>query len=192
MSNLPASCAIPIDVNPLSANGFRFSVTRIPEITYFCQRANLPEIALPPAIVDTPLSRIPLTGDKLSYSPLQVEFLIDSKFRNYLALYNWIRGNGFPDDHKQYTEQVNIGRVTDEITEMMATISDATLGILDNTNNVIATVSYRDCVITSLTGLDFSSISSDIQYLTGTATFEYQSYDIQSEQLDILLAQQND
>ena len=174
------SCTVPTDVNPLSANGFRFSVTRIPEITYFCQQANIPEISLPSADVDSPFSRFSLTGDKPSFSPLIVEFLVDSQFKNYLALFNWIRGNGFPDGNAQYIEQTEIGRNTPFVSEAASTISDATLGVLNNTNNVIATVSFRDCVITSLSGLQFSSLNSDIEYLTGTAVFKYQSYNIEA------------
>jgi hypothetical protein len=177
------SCDTPTEVNPLMRNGFKFAVERIPDITYFCQEANIPEITLQSADMETPYSRIPMTGDKASFSPLVVEFLIDAQFKNYMAMYDWIYEQAFPDYNPQYTRQVQKGRITRAISEAKATTSTAVLGVLGNNNQIIASVRFIDCVLISLSGLNFTTINSDSQFLTGTAVFKYQGYTIHSEYL---------
>lgn len=164
------TCPVPENINPLSPNGFMFSIARIPEITYFCQEVNLPSVNLPTVEQSSPFSRIPLPGDTLDFGELTVQFLIDSSMTNYKALFNWIRGLGFPESNQQYTEQTNSRY---QLSENAAAMSDATLVILNNKSVSTESVLFKDCVITGLNSLSFTSTSSDVQYLVGNATFRY-------------------
>lgn len=163
------TCPVPENINPLSPNGFMFSIARIPELTYFCQEVSIPDVSLPPTDQNTPFVRIPLPGDTLDFGDLTVQFLVDSRMENYKALFNWIRGLGFPENYKQYNDQVTNSFA---ISENAAALSDATLTPL-NSSGAAATILFKDCVITSLSSLTFASTSNDVQYLVGNATFRY-------------------
>jgi hypothetical protein len=169
------------DFNPLSSNGFKFMLTRIPEITYLLQEIELPGISLENPFVKTPLSKYPVPGDMLSFDPLKIKFLVDSTMNNYRALFSWIRGLGFPDNNNQYKKQVQQGKDfyrENSLSEFQSTVSDASLIILGNTNTPIVEVKFTDCIITSLSAVEFSTRTTDVQYLLAQALFEYQSYDI--------------
>ena len=93
--------SIPAQLNPLSPNGFQFAVQKLPDITFFCQQANLPGIMLGEPVFATPFSTQPIPGDTLSYEPLELQFLVDENMQNYKVLYNWIVALGFPESYEQ-------------------------------------------------------------------------------------------
>jgi hypothetical protein len=78
---------VPENINPLSPNGFMFSIARIPEVTYFCQEVNIPEVSLSTVEQGSPFVRIPLPGDTLDFGELNVQFLVDSQMSNYKAMF---------------------------------------------------------------------------------------------------------
>ena len=67
---MAANCPIPNNINPLSPTGFRLSITKIPEVTYFCQEANVPEIGLESIDVGTPFSVSALPGEMLRFGEI--------------------------------------------------------------------------------------------------------------------------
>lgn len=168
-------CPIPSDINPLSSNGFRFSVARIPQLTYFCQQAPLPGITLPNLDISTPFIHYPVPGDVLEYDVLNIRYIIDSTMSNYIALFNWIRGLGFPENNTQYVDQVKDGMGL-LLGENASAMSDASLAILNNTNNVVQTVLFKDCVLVNLGGVTLNTTDSDVTYLEGDAMFKYSYY----------------
>lgn len=172
---MPIGCPVPSNINPLSPNGFKFSIARIPELTYFSQEVALPDVSLPEVEVSTPFIQYPLPGDMMKFDDLAVRFIIDSTMSNYIALFKWLRGLGFPENNNQYLTQVQVGMEM-LLSENAAAMSDATLSILGNTNNVIQTVLFKDCVITNLSALPFTSVADDVTYLVGDAIFSYSYY----------------
>ena len=56
--------------------------------------------------------------------------------------------------------------------------SDAFLMILSNKNNPIIEVNFHNVFPTSLSALDFSQDATDVEYLTASAEFSYQVYEI--------------
>jgi hypothetical protein len=167
------TCPVPTNINPLSPNGYRFSIQRIPETTYFCQEVNLPSVTLGNITITTPFVNYPVPGDQMEFGDLTVQFLVDAEMTNYKALFNWLRGLGFPESYSQYTEQATSGISRSENT---ATVSDATLTILGSNSADIATIVFKDCFPISIDSLQFTSTSQDVQYLIGNATFRYSYY----------------
>ena len=94
----------PGELDYLRPNGFKFQIHNIPNVSYFCQAANIPEINLPNAIQPNPLVDIPHPGEKLEFGQLIIRFLIQEDMANYKELYDWLIGLGFPESHKQYKE----------------------------------------------------------------------------------------
>ena len=166
--------SIPAGLNPLSPNGFNFSISKVPNVTFFCQQASLPGITLGDPTFSTPFSTQPLPGDTLSYDPLTVQFLIDEEMLNYNIIYNWIVALGFPESYSQYTTL--LGNDTVQYDELAKNYSDATLQILDSNNNPIRSVTFYDVFPTTLETLTFASTNDGVNYMIGSATFKFGHY----------------
>lgn len=166
--------SIPAGLNPLSPNGFNFSISKVPNVTFFCQQATIPGIMLGDPTFSTPFSTQPLPGDTLSYDPLTIQFLIDENMLNYNIIYNWIVALGFPESYSQYTTLL----ASDDTAygELAQNYSDATLQILDSNNNAVRSVTFYDVFPTSLETLTFSSTNDGVNYLIGSATFKFGLY----------------
>jgi hypothetical protein len=50
----------PSDLDYLKPNGFKFQIHNLPNVSYFCQAANIPAIQLGSPTFQTPLSDIPV------------------------------------------------------------------------------------------------------------------------------------
>ena len=169
------SCPFPSNLNPLSPTGFQFSIQKIPNVTFFCQEVNLPEISIGVPEFNTPLSMVPIAGDMLTYGNLNVQFLVDDQMVNYKSIHNWLIGMGFPESNQQYTDFIasdNRGINS----ELAKSNSDATLTILGPNNVAIQNIQFVDMFPISLDSINFVSNVDDIQYLVGNATFRYNLY----------------
>lgn len=171
------SCPIPNDINPLQSNGFRFSITKLPELTYFCQQANIPELILPAAEFYNPLSTIPVPGERLQFGDLNIVFMIDSQMTNYIGIHNWMIGLGFPKTHEQYSAFIRKNTNGLNTSELAAGYSDAILTVLSNTNTPIKTIRYVDIFPVSLQSVQFESTVQNTVYLMGVASFKYNYYE---------------
>lgn len=161
--------------NTLSPNGFIFNISRIPLVNFFCQTANLPRIMLGEAEMSNPLSNIGIPGDKLTFEPLNIQFMVDENMENYLQIFDWMMALGFPRNHDQYKDFIN--QQTPEqlilLDELSKNFSDASLQILNSKNNVVKTVKYVNVFPVALDGLSFASTNEDVIHLVANATFRY-------------------
>jgi hypothetical protein len=174
MANI-LSCPVPSNVNPLSSNGFRFNIAKLPELQYFCQEVNIPGITLGEPAMFNPFAQVPIPGETLTYDTLNVKFMIDADMSNYIAIYNWIVALGFPQSYEQYIAFVSKDQ-RGILGELAKNYSGATLQILNNTNNPVKTVNFTDMFPVSLGTLNFQSTSQDVNYLIGDATFRFSYY----------------
>ena len=81
---------------------FRFKCTKLPEVEFTCQTANIPGISLGSATQPTPLVDIPIPGDKISFQSLYINFLVDENLNNYKEIHDWLVGIGFPQNYTQF------------------------------------------------------------------------------------------
>lgn len=168
--------SIPAQLNPLSPNGFQFSVQKLPDITFFCQQVNLPGITLGEPVFATPFSTQPVPGDTLSYEPLNLQFMVDENMQNYRILYNWIVALGFPESYEQYIAQNSAD--TTAYGELAKNYSDATLIILDSNNQPTQTIQFYDVFPTTIESMTFASTNEDVNYVIGNVTFKFGWYKI--------------
>ena len=172
---------------------FRFKMTKLPTVEFFVQSANIPAITLGETSIETPLKDIPIPGDKVTYSSLDVSFLVDENLNNYKEIHDWITGIGFPQDHKQFSTLLGTSadRFPGTTSSTAATgtsiaqpldeggiYSDATLTVLNNKNIAKTEIRFQNVYPTSLGGLSYSITASDVDYLTVNASFSYMYYDI--------------
>tara|TARA_B110001452_G_scaffold188167_1_gene158476 strand:- start:9 stop:530 length:522 start_codon:yes stop_codon:yes gene_type:complete len=168
-------------------------MTKLPNVEFFIQSANIPAITLGETSIETPLKDIPIPGDKVTYSSLDVSFLVDENLNNYKEIHDWITGIGFPQDHKQFSTLLGTSadRFPGTTSSTAATgtsisqpldeggiYSDATLTVLNNKNIAKTEIRFQNVYPTSLGGLSYSITASDVDYLTVNASFSYMYYDI--------------
>lgn len=179
LSTRTLSCPIPNNINPLQNNGFLFSIQKLPEMQYFCQEVPLPGMNLPPATVNSPFSTVFIPGDKITFEPLTIIFMINETLSNYLAISAWITAMGFPEDRAQYKSFIDAQiDNTHMMSELSKGYSDGVLSILGNTGQPIRSIEFIDLYPTSINSLQMKSDNNDTTFLMGQATFLYNYYKI--------------
>jgi hypothetical protein len=174
MATTTITCPFPDNITPLSPNGFMFNVTKLPNLSFFCQQVNIPGITLGAPEFGNPFNVQPIPGETLTYDQLTVQFLVDSNMANYKAIYNWIIALGFPQSYDQYiTFNANDNL---NYSELAKNYSDATLQILNGNNETAQIVQFYDMFPITIDSLMFASTNTDVQYLVGNATFRYGYY----------------
>ena len=166
----------------LSPLGFKFVIKKTPNVNYFVQSVSLPSITLNRVDVPNPFIKIPLPGDHLDFGELTLTFKVDEDLKNYLEIYNWMIGMGFPDDFDQYkdVDVIRGGKNTGNVDRMSGggIYSDATLSILSSAMNVNHNVTFIDAFPTALQELQFLTTDTDVNYLTATVSFTYRKFTI--------------
>jgi len=173
----------PSELDFLRPNGFRFQIANIPNVSFFCQAANIPQMSIGSPEMQTPLANIPFPGDKLQFGELIIRFLIQEDMANYKELYDWLTGLGFPENHQQFTDFINTQEYRTALgnknkKESIAQVSDATLFVLDSNNNPNVKITFIDAFPTSLEGLDFDISQGAGDFFVGIAGFRYRTFKI--------------
>ena len=172
---------------------FRFKCTKLPQVEFFCQKANIPAIRLGLADQKTPLKDIPIPGDKITFSDLQISFLVDENLNNYKEIHDWILGLGFPDRHQQFTDLQSSSSdrfpgsvsgsspretVPAPSTAEGGTYSDATLTVLNSKNIAKTEIRFYNVFPHNLGELAYDVMATDVEYLTVSVDFSYMYYEI--------------
>jgi hypothetical protein len=148
----------------------------MPNVAFFAQDVELPGFSLPPLDQTTPLSRIQVPSDRMDFEPLNLTFLVDEQMNNWMEVFNWVKGLGFPEQWEQYTQENNRGMPG--LSELSRNYSDAELMILGSNNVTVRKVQFKDCFPTALSGIRFSTTNTDVQYATASLTLEYSYYTV--------------
>ena len=165
----------PSNISFLSPLGFKFIIKKAPHVNFFVQSVNLPSVSLGEADVETPFSKIPFPGTKLTFGNLSVTFKVDEDMKNYLEMFNWMKELGFPDNFAQYQSIANRSLYTGE-----GVFSDITLLVMTSAMNPNIEITFFDCFPVDLSELSFDSASADVEYLTATITFANRRFDIKA------------
>ena len=173
-----------------SPTQFKFGIHQLPKVEFFTLSANVPGISAGVATQPTPFKDIPIVGDKLTYENLSITFQVDEYLENYVSLHNWMKGIGFPTNRQEFRTYRDVtsntpagGKepsidVIGSATPDRALYSDAYLMVLSNKNNPIVEVNFKNVFPVSLGALEFTQSVTDIEYMTVTADFAYQIYEI--------------
>ena len=165
----------PKDQSFLSPLGFRLQIKKTPNMNYFVQKASVPDISLGQADVDTPFTKIPFPGTRLTFGNLQVTFKVDENMENYLEIYSWLKSIGFPDNFEQYAGIANKSLASGD-----GIFSDINLTVLTSAMNPNLEFTFYDCFPVDLSELEFDSTLSDVEYITATVTFANRKFDVKT------------
>ena len=163
--------------NFLTGVAFKFNLTKLPKVDFFSNSTRIPELNLELTQQPSYLKNIDVPGERLTFGDLTLRFLVDENMENYLAVYDWLKGLGFPETAKQYK---TLTTDKDGQKDNKEAFSDGTLRILNSNYREVAKVKFEDLFPTSLTSLDFDATNTDIQYFTAEATFKYTIYNLTS------------
>ena len=162
----------PTNTSFLSPIGFKFQLNNFPDVNYFCQAATLPGISIGTIPVPTPLKTIAMAGDEVSFEELSIKFIVDENMKNWLSIYDWIVGLGFPT--KEGQEKYAKLAATSELT------TDATLTVLTSNMNPQIHFRFQECFPLSLSSIAFDSGGTDIDYVTADVSFRYDVYTVEN------------
>ena len=172
---------------------FRFKMTKLPQVEFFVQTANIPGITLGSTSFETPLKDIAGVGDKVTYQTLDVSFLVDENLNNYKEIHDWITSLGFAQNHDQFknlqatsadrfpgttSSTAAIGTSTKKPLDEGGIYSDATLTVLNNKNVAKTEIRFQNVFPISLGSLSYDIKANDVDYLQVQASFNYMYYDI--------------
>lgn len=167
----------PTTRNFLSPLGFVFNIAKLPNMNYFVQEVNLPTVNLGETEgLPTPLQKVPVPGDHLTFGELNVTFRVSEDMSNYIEVYNWITAVGFPDNFDQYANL--------KAQEIPGTgegiFSDASLILLTSAHNPSIQITFEQLYPVSLSDLQFTTTATTIEYLECTAGFVYRKFNIET------------
>ena len=152
MSNLTAN------YNFLSPTGFKLVINRnsLANLEYFATSVTLPNLSL--GQIDTPNKQYKgyFSGD-VTFDDFSIRIAMDEDMEVYKELYDWIL------KHRDTNEPI---------------VYDATLMILTNHNLPNNKIQFTNLFPTSISGLEFNTQSTSIEYLQTDVTFRYDHFKI--------------
>lgn len=163
----------PQNPNFLKNINHRFSIKRLPSVTYFCQEIKLPDIYVPPAQQQTALNTLPWPGEKVSFSTLSLSFKVDEDMTNYLEIQDWMYGIGLFETQNAYKTLESHGVMSGE-----GVMSDASAIIMSSKNNPIFDVTFKNIWPTSLSIEDLTTTDPDFNHLNARVEFQHAGFRI--------------
>ena len=172
MQNLPSN------YNVLSPVSFRFSIKKLPNVSFFCQSANIPDLTIGTVVRPSPMRDFNTFGDNLEIGALDISFIVDEDLTNYMEIQKWLRDLTSPENFTGYnTALVN----TDEgLGNFGGLVSDATLHILTNSMNTNNNIQFKDIFPPNLGSLDFTTQDTEIVAIAATCTFDITDFTIET------------
>lgn len=156
--------------DPLSAGGYRFTVHRLPRVSFSVQVVAVPGIALSSPEMGTPFVKMPFAGDHIDYGEFRLTYLVDEKLINYLEIHDWIRALGKPESFDEYAAL--------KLEPGTGVSSDCTLVVLDAKKQPKFSFAFKEAVPTSISDLIFDATLTSVRYVQVTATFRYTDFEV--------------
>ena len=157
----------PVTHNALIVNYFQFILNRVPNMTYFCQSANLPGIVF--GVVEQPTTLghpVKVPSGAFRFEDLELTFRVDENLQNWKEIHTWIKniGNYDSDTHTlPYEQQTSVAKL-----------------IITNSNyRPKISVNFLHVFPISLSGLNFNTTAQDSFEMTASVKFAFTGYEIE-------------
>jgi hypothetical protein len=123
-----------------------------------------------PVIYPNPFVRFKRPGDEIQFEPISITYPLLEDFSNYIEIYRWMTGLGFPQNRKQFEKIIK----EEEVSEMK-------ILMLNSEDDVQMEFVFHGAFPTSL-----SAIPLDVSVMTQepvqiTAVFDYSYFTINSD-----------
>ena len=148
-----------------SRQNYRFIANEFDKLNIWIVSVNLPGVDLPEVKVPGRMGTFSAPGDRMTFSPLTMEYNVDEGIGTYLEIFNWMHGTVNPADLD--------GDLTKTTT--------ANLFINSNKNNILTIIRFFDLHPTQLSDLQLDN--RDTAVFVGNVTFSYSYFEIAQEPL---------
>lgn len=152
----------------------QLTFSRVPNTTFYLQQTSVPGIVSSPATQPTPFTNLPVPGNKIEFTPLQVVFLLDEKMNSWYDIYNWMTGLGRAQSYDDYANLA--ANAPKNSLGIRPPYSDAVLTIFTAKNNPALQFAFSDCFPVELGGVQIDFREDAEVILTATAVFRYSVY----------------
>lgn len=156
----------PINRNAALATNFRFSLIKVPNVTYFCTSITTPTSNSNPLSYDyITAAPLKLPGVKSS-TDMSIRFIISEDFSNYMEMVKWLRYGAPYKDFQEIKLEDELGR------------GDGQILLLNNSKVPIQMITFRNLIPTNLSGFTLSTSEGDPPVLNATVSFVYDTFTI--------------
>lgn len=156
----------PLTTNAQQNTNFKFTLTRIPNVTFWCTSVNVPSISIGEVPVLNKFVPLHVPGSSIQYDQLRVTFMLDEEFATWKEIHNWMRGLVPFEDFRQI------------IRNDADYYSDGIVHCLNSSKNPSHEYIIKKMFPISLDGFDLSVALSEPDPVTINATFVFESFDI--------------
>jgi len=122
----------------------------------------LPDVSADGASLPYQQIDISIPSDKITFGSFEISYLIDEDLLNYKEIFDWMKSN-VETKHATTTSSDHY--------------RDLTLTVMNSANNVTKQIKFVDAYPTSLSSLPFDITTTDVEYLTAVAAFDYSYYE---------------
>lgn len=157
----------PTNRNGLLKTHHQFQIRRLPNVSYWCQAANIPSMSLTAINQVTNFNPIKRPGGELVYGDFKIKFMIDENLENWLELRQWFlecSNDADFDDYEPPTKHLD---------------SASVLFILESNNQPKFKVTFGGLFPTFLEGIDFDSTAAKAEFQYATCNFAYTNFEIE-------------
>lgn len=183
LENLPYKIPDPSinnQFNYAQANEFYVVALKIPGVSFYTQKFTLPGVSMDGVVKQpTPFTDISLTGTKLNFETLTLDFIVNESLENYFAVQDWLTGICFPENNKQFADMIKAGKINSIKHIENALTSQIDILPLDSKHKPLAVISFVNAFPISLSPLPWATDSADVDFLKATVTMAYTLYRIQ-------------
>lgn len=179
---MDAQLRTPQNTNFLQPTKYILSFDRIGDVQYFCQQVNIPGINLGQAPITFPGQDVFAPGNKITWNPLAINFLVNEDLSSWRSLYNWFKAIASPQgtsERNRLTELQNNYKMFPAKDNKSQNYSDATLTILSALNNPIMRIKFTNVFPITLNDLSLDTTLSADTIITADATFLYDYYEFE-------------
>jgi len=158
--------AVTTNQNPLQPTSFMFVADRrrLANITFFAQSVMHPSLSTNAAEVPySQYTSVPMTADKITYSALTVNMILDEDMKAYEEIIDWMKY--FIVNNESVTS------VSDD-----SHYADLTLNINTSKNNLVKSIRYEDAFPTDLGEIQMEANAESVPVIIVPVTFRFTSF----------------
>lgn len=159
----------------LSPLEFKFNLARLPKTNFMVQRASVPSLSLSSINQPTPFHTPKRTGHTLSFGDFSIVFKVDEDLTNYMEIFAWMHGLGFPESTDNYKNLVE---------SPFGDYSDGSLIIMSSQKNPSVMFTLENMFPISLSSLEFDTTQDDVTYMDCTVDFSFDRFRIERLRTD--------
>lgn len=146
------------NINILSPTGFKLTINRekFANTEFFITSFGIPSISLGEVQTNFRNNIGYTPGEAITFDTLNLRFAIDEDMNNYTEIFNWMKANKESNSERH----------------------DMILSVMSSHNNVNKQFQFKDAFPTTLSGVEFSTQTTDVEYLQADVSFRYNEFAI--------------